>query len=151
MAGMTIPRTSQEQYGIGSPVHKGTEIAGDLIFSYNNEGGVSGPGHVVMSLGNGKVIAADHAGSVVHIEPASTFNDVYVGSRRIVPAIGQSVTTGGASSGGSGGGITGSLGSTFDALTNPHTYFRIGEVLLGIVLVFIGFVRLTNISVPLPV
>lgn len=148
MAGVPIPRTSQEQFAIGTPVARGTEIPGDLIFSYNNEGGVAGPGHVVMSLGGGSVIAADHTGTVVHIEPASTFNSVYVGSRRVVPATGQAVgssSPGGSSSGG--GGLSSDLG----ALTNPHTYFRIGEVLLGVILVFIGFIRLTHISVPIPV
>src|SRR5579862_702282 len=63
MAGYPIPRTSEEQFNIGTAVSKGREIPGDLIFSYPNEGGVPGPGHVVMSLGNGKVISADHTGT----------------------------------------------------------------------------------------
>lgn len=139
MAGHPIPRTSQEQYtGLNLKVSKGQEIPGDLIFSYMNEGGVSGPGHVVMSLGHGKVIAADHTGSVVHIEDASVFNDVYVGSRRVIPFAGHGVHTGHGLDLNPVSGVTDALRSGFDTLTSPSTWFRVGEVILGAVLLIIG-------------
>lgn len=82
-AGVTIPRTSQEQYQVGSPVGWGQWLPGDLIFSYPESGG---PGHVVMYVGgtDQEVVAAPHRGARVQLEKVSVFQDVYVGSRRIV-------------------------------------------------------------------
>jgi cell wall-associated NlpC family hydrolase len=53
---------------------------GDLIFS-NFEGG-RGASHVVIYLGNGKVIAAPHTGSNVQIENVNAFKQNFVGARR---------------------------------------------------------------------
>lgn len=144
MAGVAIPRTSQAQYaGLNLKVAKGQEIPGDLIFSYMNEGGVSGPGHVVMSIGGGNVIAADHTGTVVHIEKASVFDSVYVGSRRVVPFAGHGVTTGhGISIPGSG--VVDALSSGFDTLTSPSTWIRVGEVILGFAAVILAIYLLVK-------
>ena len=130
-AGHAIPRTSFAQYQIGEPVDKGSEIAGDLIFSYRE---AMGPGHVVMSIGGGKVIAADHTGTVVRIESASIFDSVYVGSRRVVPSSGMQTVS---SSGGGGA----SWLSAFAGLGN--WFVRGGKVLLGLFLLFLaGYVAL---------
>lgn len=146
LAGHPIPRTSQEQYAaFNLKVSKGQEIPGDLIFSYMNEGGVAGPGHVVMSIGNGKVIAADHTGSVVHIEEASVFDDVYVGSRRVIPFAGHGVHTGHGIDLNPASGITDALSSGFDTLTNPSTWIRVGEVILGFAAVILAiFIMVKN-------
>lgn len=135
-AGVSIPRTSQEQFaGLNLHVAKGQEIPGDLIFSYMNEGGVAGPGHVVMSLGNGMVIAADHTGTPVREEKASIFNDVYVGSKRVIPFAGA--TTGhGINIPGSG--VVDAVSSGLGVLTDPSTWLRVGETILGFVLAIVA-------------
>lgn len=144
LAGVNLPRTSQEQYAsLNIKVSKGQEIPGDLIFSYMNEGGVSGPGHVVMSLGKGKVIAADHTGTPVRIEDASVFDSVYVGSRRVVPFAGHGSFTGhGISVPGSG--VVSDIGSGLSTLTDPSTWRRIGEAILGFVLIIIAMYLLVK-------
>jgi len=148
MAGVNIPGDTFTQWDAGWPrVKKGTEIPGDLIFSYWGEGG-NGPGHVVMSLGRGMVIAADHAGTVVHIESASIFDSVYVGSRRVLPAVGQSGATsgGGTTAGSTGGGSSAisSIGSALDFLGSWHTWYRFGLVLGGVVAIIGGLYLLVH-------
>lgn len=81
-AGISIPRTTYEQFKKGSPVKWGKFRPGDLIFS-DFEGSGS-PSHVVMYIGNGKVIAAPHTGSRVQIEDLSVFRSHFVGARRIL-------------------------------------------------------------------
>lgn len=86
-AGVSIPRTSQTQWE--APFEKvkwGEWAVGDLIFSYPDEGGVPGPGHVTMYAGGMTTIEAPHTGDVVKIVPVSEFESVYVGSNRPVPA-----------------------------------------------------------------
>jgi hypothetical protein len=124
-AGHPIPRTSYDQFKIGSPVEKGSEIPGDLIFSYRE---AMGPGHVVMSIGRGNVIAADHTGTVVRIEPASIFDNVYVGSRRVLPSDGtMSMATAIKTGGGT---------SWMSAFTGLGKWFvRAGMVMLGVMLI----------------
>lgn len=140
--GVQLPRTSQEQYKVGTKVPKGKEIAGDLVFSYPDEGGVSGPGHVVMALGNGNCIAAPFTGALVRIEPLSNFNSVYVGSKRVVPAgAAGSVPTSSNGSGDSSG-----IGTAVSAITDTHNYYRIGQVLMGLALLVAGLLIITKIS-----
>lgn len=144
--GVQLPRTSQEQYGVGTPVKKGEAIPGDLVFSYPNEGGVSGPGHVVMAIGNGKCVTAPFTGALVRIDDLSVFDSVYVGTKRIVPAV---LGTGGANSSSSGGGgssAIGGIGDAIGAITDTHTYYRIGEFLLGLAFLVAGLLIITKIS-----
>jgi hypothetical protein len=138
MAGAAIPRTTYTQWDAGWPsVKHGDEIPGDLVYSYANEGGVPGPGHVVMSLGDGNVIAADHTGSVVHVESIHVFDNVYVGSRRPLPAVGQGATPSSSGGTGDGGGSSalGSISSGFSFLTDWHTWYRFGIILGGVIAV----------------
>lgn len=81
-AGIAIPRTTYEQFKKGSPVKWGKFRPGDLIFS--DFEGSGGPSHVVMYIGNGKVIAAPHTGAKVQIEDVSVFRNYFVGARRIL-------------------------------------------------------------------
>lgn len=81
-AGIKIPRTTYEQFKKGSKVAWGKFRPGDLIFS--DFEGSGGPSHVVMYIGNGKVIAAPHTGSNVQIEDVSAFKNYFVGARRIL-------------------------------------------------------------------
>lgn len=59
--GIDIPRTTYEQIKIGRSVKGQALQPGDLIFPHE--------GHVVMYVGNGKVIAAPRTGTVVQYQP----------------------------------------------------------------------------------
>lgn len=87
LAGVNIPRTSEEQAGHGYPrVNEGNWAPGDLVFSDWGDGQAS-PGHVVMYAGGGQCIAAPHSGTTVQYEPVSTFlGSHYRGSVRPAPA-----------------------------------------------------------------
>lgn len=75
-AGIDIPRVTGEQIKVGKTVKWGQFQPGDLIFS--NKGG-----HVTMYVGNGKVIAAPHTGTVVQYQPVSRFKNSFVTAKRI--------------------------------------------------------------------
>ncbi|MDX3260699.1 NlpC/P60 family protein [Streptomyces sp. MI02-2A] len=59
--GVSIPRTAAQQQKAGKPVKLGQERAGDLLFNGNPAH------HVVMCIGNGKIIEAPHTGAVVRV------------------------------------------------------------------------------------
>jgi cell wall-associated NlpC family hydrolase len=73
-AGVTLPRTSQAQYGVGRAVAKSELALGDLVFFY------SGLSHVALYAGNGMVIHAPHPGSSVEYIKMSYMP--YAGARR---------------------------------------------------------------------
>ena len=77
--GIALPRTSEEQATVGSPV---ADVAaaqpGDLVFY---EPSASGPGHVGIYIGGGKMINAPHTGTVVSITDVGTPSAI----RRILP------------------------------------------------------------------
>ncbi len=79
--GISIPRTSQEQFKSGTSVDKNNLIAGDLVFFSGSSGSPSAPGHVGMYIGNGQFIQAPKTGDVVKISNLSDRGD-YVGARR---------------------------------------------------------------------
>src|SRR5262247_3829012 len=68
----SFPRTSQAQWSEPSfrPVPVKSVIPGDLVFAYMESGG---PGHVVMAIGGGNVIAAPHTGTTVQIQTIDHF------------------------------------------------------------------------------
>jgi len=70
--GIKLPRTTFDQIKMGKPVdfsdYKNLR-PGDLIFPSAH--------HVVMYVGNGKVIAAPHTGTVVQYQPISQFGKLY--------------------------------------------------------------------------
>lgn len=76
-AGVNIGRTTYQQIKQGRPVAWGKFQPGDLIFT---EGG----GHVVMYVGNGKVIAARHTGTNVQLQDVNVHKSSFVGARRIL-------------------------------------------------------------------
>ena len=65
-AGVSLPRTAQEQYDAIPHVSMSSLQPGDLIF-WND--GTSSVQHVGMYVGNGNMIDAPHTGDVVKIEP----------------------------------------------------------------------------------
>lgn len=78
--GVSLPRTAAEQQKAGSPVKLGSERAGDLLFNGNPAH------HVVMCIGNGRIIEAPHTGATVRIrayKPGEFTNAV-----RILGAVG---------------------------------------------------------------
>ena len=81
-AGINLPRTTYQQINVGKKVGWGQFRPGDLIFS--DFEGTGKPTHVVMYIGNGKVIAAPHTGTNVQIEDVSMFRNNFIGARRVI-------------------------------------------------------------------
>jgi cell wall-associated NlpC family hydrolase len=91
--GISLPRTSQEQVTVGTPVASLADAQpGDLVFF---EPSASGPGHVGIYIGNGQMIDAPHTGTDVQIQPVGQ----PIAIRRILPDAGGATTAAGASSG----------------------------------------------------
>lgn len=78
--GVSVPRTSQEQYKAGVSV-KGDLRPGDALFFVGSDGTADAPGHEGLYIGNGKFIEAPHTGSVVRVSTLAGRTD-YVGARR---------------------------------------------------------------------
>ena len=74
-AGVSIPRTSQTQYGAGKSVSKSDLQPGDLVFYY------SGISHVALYVGNGTIIHAPHPGS--NVRYAKLDSMPFAGARRV--------------------------------------------------------------------
>ena len=67
-AGITVPRTSQEQWAAGPSVPPGQEKPGDLVFFAGSDGTAREPGHVGIVLGGGLMIDAPYAGADVRVD-----------------------------------------------------------------------------------
>ncbi|MGH9152967.1 MAG: NlpC/P60 family protein [Acidimicrobiales bacterium] len=71
-AGITVPRTTQQQVLAGVPVPLEDVRPGDLVFSRSVRGGrVVELGHIAIYVGGGKVIVAPRTGTVVRLQPIS--------------------------------------------------------------------------------
>lgn len=83
--GVTIPRTTYEQFTTGSPVNANQLQPGDAVFFKGSDSKtVNGrvlPGHVGIYLGGGKYIQAPHTGSTVQISSLANAKD-FMGARR---------------------------------------------------------------------
>jgi hypothetical protein len=89
-AGVTVPRTSQEQATIGTPVSSlAAAQPGDLLFFAGSDGTASSPGHVGIYVGNGQMIAAPYTGTVVQQQSVSGAGTV-VAIRRVLPEVATS-------------------------------------------------------------
>jgi peptidoglycan DL-endopeptidase CwlO len=64
-AGVSLPRSSSAQIGVGTRVSKSQLQPGDLVFFY------SPISHVGIYLGNGQIVHATHPGDVVSVDPMS--------------------------------------------------------------------------------
>lgn len=91
--GITIPRTSEQQALVGTPV-KGISNAqpGDLVFFAGSDGTAQAPGHVGIYVGNGEMIDAPYTGTKVRVEPVAMAGNV-VEIRRIVDSAQSAVGT----------------------------------------------------------
>lgn len=68
--GVNLPRTSQEQATVGTPVASLADAKpGDLVFFAGSDGTDASPGHVGIYIGNGKMIDAPYTGTSVQIQP----------------------------------------------------------------------------------
>jgi cell wall-associated NlpC family hydrolase len=103
--GISLPRTSEEQAHVGTPVPSLAEAEpGDLVFFPGTDGTASAPGHVGIYLGNGLMIDAPQTGQTVSIQPVG--NPVAI--RRVLPTSG--VATDPAVGGGGNSGTLTALG-----------------------------------------
>ena len=88
-AGITIPRTSQEQWAAGPRVPPGQELPGDLVFFAGSDGTPQAPGHVGIVISKGEMIEAYATGFSIRVSsyglPSSPPGDqVIVGFTRPV-------------------------------------------------------------------
>ena len=78
-AGVTIPRTSFDQFNVGTPVTRENIQAGDLVFFDANGPGAS---HVGIATSNSTVISATTHGVREHAIAGDYWGTHYVGARR---------------------------------------------------------------------
>jgi len=79
-AGISLPRTSYSQYGVGAPVPQSAIQAGDLVF-FDTDG--TGASHVGIATGPGSVISATTHGVMEHPISGDYWGARYVGARRV--------------------------------------------------------------------
>jgi cell wall-associated NlpC family hydrolase len=79
-AGITLPRTSYSQYGVGVAVSSTAIRAGDLVF-WDTDG--SGASHVGIATGAGTAISATTHGVLEHSISGPYWGAHYIGARRV--------------------------------------------------------------------
>jgi peptidoglycan DL-endopeptidase CwlO len=79
-AGVTLPRTSYSQWGVGVAVSRASIQAGDLVFFNANGPGAS---HVGIATSNATVISATTRGVREHNISGPYWGDHYIGARRL--------------------------------------------------------------------
>ncbi|SEU32044.1 C40 family peptidase [Paenibacillus sp. NFR01] len=80
--GITLPRTSKEQFKIGTPVAKSNLRSGDLVF-FNTLG--SGVSHVGIYVGNGKFAQSSSSRGVTITSLSQAYwANRYVGAKRVM-------------------------------------------------------------------
>ncbi|HVJ47710.1 C40 family peptidase [Desulfitobacterium sp.] len=80
-SGVSLPRSSFEQYKVGTPVSRDQLKPGDLVFfsTYN-----SGASDVRIYIGGGRTIGSARDGVAIHSLSESYWSSRYVGARRIL-------------------------------------------------------------------
>ncbi|MCU1595281.1 MAG: hypothetical protein JWO12_2673, partial [Frankiales bacterium] len=79
-AGLTLPRTSREQWFAGPQVALADLQPGDLLFWATDTTNPATIHHVALYAGNGLMVAAPHTGDVVKVQPV--YLDGYIGAVR---------------------------------------------------------------------
>jgi cell wall-associated NlpC family hydrolase len=75
--GVQLPRTSEEQVTVGTPVDSLADAQpGDLVFFAGSDGSANSPGHVGIYMGNGEMIDAPHSGTAVQVQSVSSAGPV---------------------------------------------------------------------------
>ena len=81
--GVTLPRTSEQQANVGTPVASLADAQpGDLVFFAGSDGTASSPGHVGIYVGHGQMIDSPYTGTTVQVQPVSSAGAV-VAIRRV--------------------------------------------------------------------
>ena len=75
-AGITIPRTSQQQWAYGPRIPASRARPGDLVFFAGSDGTMTAPGHVGIVTGHDTMIDAPFTGEVVREESFSGSTDL---------------------------------------------------------------------------
>lgn len=78
--GVRLPRTSEQQMGVGQAVDRKGVLPGDLMFPNS--------GHVVMYIGGGKIVEAPRTGENVRVASVGEYGQ-YAAIRRIVGSVGN--------------------------------------------------------------
>jgi cell wall-associated NlpC family hydrolase len=79
-AGLSLPRTSYAQYGVGTSISKREIQAGDLVF-FDTAG--DGASHVGIATGSGTVISATSHGVMEHSISDDYWGSHYIGARHL--------------------------------------------------------------------
>jgi hypothetical protein len=87
--GINIPRTTYEQVGQGKAVDMKSLQVGDAVF-FDTDSSTSGPDHVGIYIGNGKMLQAPHTGDVVKVTDitSSYWTGKFMGGRRFNGVVG---------------------------------------------------------------
>lgn len=80
-AGVSLPRTSRDQFKVGRSVSRSALIPGDLLFYGDSAASIH---HVAMYIGDGKIIHASTEGVPVKVTEVSGGGSDYLASKRIV-------------------------------------------------------------------
>jgi cell wall-associated NlpC family hydrolase len=83
-AGVTLPRTSREQWYAGTHVSLGELQPGDLLFWAYDTANPATIHHVALYAGNGLMVAAPHSGDVVKVQ--GVYLEGFMGAVRPVVA-----------------------------------------------------------------
>ena len=81
-AGVTLPRTSREQWFVGPHPSVNELQPGDLLFWATDTSNPSTIHHVALYIGDGYMIEAPHSGAVVHV--TAVYLDGFIGATRPV-------------------------------------------------------------------
>jgi len=73
-AGVSIPRTSEEQWASLPHISRSQLQPGDLVFAAGADGTLASPGHVVMYIGHGKIIQAYGQGVPLEVSSLASVN-----------------------------------------------------------------------------
>jgi cell wall-associated NlpC family hydrolase len=79
--GISVPRTTYQQWQVGQPVAPANLKPGDAVFFKGSDPKGNLPGHVGLYIGGGRFIEDPHTGAAVRISNLSTYPG-YVGARR---------------------------------------------------------------------
>lgn len=82
--GISVPRVTYQQIGQGKSISMNKLMPGDMVF-FDTDKSSSGPDHVGLYLGDGKMLHAPHTGDVVKISDITTgyYQDIFMGGRRV--------------------------------------------------------------------